>query len=71
MSYFRNEDQSHGKVTAEDVGEGDKSKGGILLVSYHHGDWGGDDAQYRHVVDGHSHQSAVVNLLHLPSHSNN
>ena len=44
MSHFRDEDQSHGKVTAEDVGEGDKSEGSILLISDDHGDWGRDDA---------------------------
>ena len=64
--HFRDKHQSHGKVAAEHVGEGHKSEGGIFLISDDHGDGGGDDAEYGHVVDGHSHQSTVVNLFDLP-----
>ena len=44
ISHFRHKDQSHGKVAAEDVGEGDKGKGSIFLISDDHGDWRSDDA---------------------------
>ena len=67
ISHFRDKHERHRKVAAEDVGEGNKSKGGIFLVSDNHGDWSRDDAQDGHVVDGHSHQPTVVNLFNLPS----
>ena len=66
ISHLRNENQSHGEITAEEVGESDKSKGGVFLISDDHGDGGGDDAEYGHVVDGHSHQPTVVDLFNLP-----
>ena len=59
------EDQSHGQIAAEDVCERDECEGCVLLVRDDEGDGGGDDAEDRHVVDGHPHQPAVVNLLHL------
>ena len=44
ISHLRNEDQSHGEITAEDVGESDKSKGRVFLISDDHSDGRSDDA---------------------------
>ena len=59
------EDEGHGQVAAEDVGQRHEGKGGVVLVGDDHGDGGGDDAEDGHVVDGHADQAAVVDLLHL------
>merc|ERR1719234_1513211 len=63
--HLGNEDECHGEVTAEYICQSHKSKRGVVLVGDHHGDGGGDDAEDGHVVDGHPHQPAVVDLLHL------
>ena len=63
--YLGDKDEGHGEVAAEDVGEADKGEAGVGLVGDDEGDGGGDEAQHRHVVDGHAHQPAVVDLLHL------
>ena len=58
-------DQSHREVTAKDICKSHKSKSCILLIRNNHGDWRSDDAQDCNIIDRHSHQSAVVNLLNL------
>ena len=62
---LRDEDERHGEVAAEDVGQRHEGKRGVMLVRDDHSDGGGDDAEDGHVVDGHPHQPAVVDLLHL------
>lgn len=37
----------------------------IYVLTYHKHDWGSDDAEHGHVVDGHADEARVVDLLHL------
>ena len=64
-SYLGYKDKGHGEEAAEDVGKTDECEAGVGLVGDDEGDGGGDDAEHRHVVDGHPHQPAVIDLLHL------
>ena len=65
LQYLGHKDESHGEEAAEDVGKTDECEAGVGLVGDDEGDGGGDDAEHRHVVDGHPHQPAVIDLLHL------
>ncbi len=65
LCYLRHKYESHGQVATEHVGQADKGEASIGLVGDDEGDRGCDETEHCHVVDGHPHQAAVVDLLYL------